>query len=69
MNRTFIDRTFHGQDISWTGHFIAKAFHGHGTFHGQDISWTVHFIDKIFHKQVISTYSTYILKIHIIKRI
>ena len=27
-----MDRTFNGQDISWTGHFMDR------TFHGQDIS-------------------------------
>ena len=40
-----MERTFHGQDISWTGHSKNKAFHW------QDISWTGHFMDRTFHGQ------------------
>ena len=64
-----MDRTFHGQDISWTGHFMDRTFHGQDisrtghfmdrTFHGkdiswQDISWTGHFTDRTFHGKDIS---------------
>ena len=75
IEKYFIDRTFHRQDISQTGHFIDMTIHrqensqrtfqrqeiSQKTFHRQDISQTT----NIFHRQDIAQIGHFIDKEYI----